>query len=399
MKRLSRSARIIGFVSFLSDVSTEMAYPLLPAFITQVIGAPVTALGLIEGLAQGTSSFITGLSGWVSDRIGRRKRLAIVGYVITAASKPVIALASGWAVVLAARFADRLGKGIRSAPRDALLAESSHEGQRGRTFGYERAMDSSGAVLGPLLAVGLVAWAALGPRAILLLSTVPAAGAVLLILLVHEQPGRLSVGRAPLRLTLAGASREYKQLLFVVGVFGLANSANAFLILRSQQLGLAVEWTVLAYSLYNAIAAAAAMPAGALSDRIGRRRVLTLGYVIYAAVYVGFGSAGDAWMAWPLFAAYGLFPALTEGVAKALAIDTAGEVGHATAVGVLSSVVGLTQVAASLIAGLLWELASPQATFYFGAVVAALSALLLVVLLPKGEPPRLRVARSAPSRT
>lgn len=388
MTRLSRNAKIIGFISLLSDVSTEMAYPLLPAFITQVIGAPVSALGFIEGLAGGTSSFATGLSGWISDRIGRRKRVAIVGYAITAVSKPVIAAATGWLVVLGARLADRLGKGIRSAPRDALLAESSHQAHRGRAFGYERAMDSSGAVLGPLLTVAIMAWTALGPRAILLLSTIPAAGAVMLILFVRERREELRRGSAALRLSLTGAPRQYKRLLFIVGVFGLANSANAFPVLRSQQLGLAVEWTVLAYSVYNVIAAIAAMPAGALSDRIGRRRVLTLGYVVYAGVYVGFGLAGEAWLAWPLFAAYGLFPALTEGIAKALALDTAGDLGHATAVGVLSSVVGLTQLGASLIAGSLWDLVSPQATFYFGAVVAAIAALLLVFLLPEDEPPQ-----------
>ncbi|HET8676087.1 MAG TPA: MFS transporter [Blastocatellia bacterium] len=381
-ERLSRSAIIIGLVSLLSDISGEMIYPVLPIFLTQTLHAPATVIGLIEGIAVGMSNVATGVSGWVSDRLGRRKALAFAGYALTAVSRPVIAAASVWPVVLGARFAERFGKGIRNAPRDALLAESTADHMRGRAFGFERAMDSAGAVLGPLVALVLVHWMMMDARAIFLISAVPAAMAALLILAVRERRERVVTGERQIRFSLAGTTRDYKRLLLITAVFGLANSANAFLILRAEQLGLATAWTILAYTVYNAVASFVSMPAGAASDRYGRRNLLIIGYAIYAAVYVGFGAASEGWMVWPLFAAYGLFPALTDGVAKALAVDTSGRAGRATAIGVYSAVIGITQIAASFIGGVLWDKIAPSATFYFGAVLAAVAVLLLFVLLP-----------------
>ncbi|HYP29106.1 MAG TPA: MFS transporter [Blastocatellia bacterium] len=384
---LSRTAIIIGVVSLLADVSSEMVYPLIPIFVTQVLAAPATAVGLIEGVATGTSSIIAGISGWTSDRIGRRKPIAFAGYALTAVARPIMGLAGSWPVVLGARFSERFGKGIRAAPRDALLADSSGEQNRGRAFGFERAMDSAGAVLGPLLALLLVGAAGLGVRSVILLSCIPATAAALLILTVRESRGSVGGGRS-LKLSLAGTTRTYRRVLLIAGVFGLANSANAFLILRSGQLGLSAHWTILAYALYNAVAALASMPAGAASDRFGRRNLLVLGYAIYSAVYVGFGAANQAWVVWPLFAIYGLFPALTDGVAKALAVDTAGEAGRATVIGIYSAVIGLTQIAASLIGGLLWDEVGAQATFYFGASMSALSIVLLLALIPARTRPQ-----------
>lgn len=382
---LSRSAIIIGLVSLLSDISGEMIYPVLPIFLTQTLNAPATVIGLIEGIAVGSANVVTGVSGWLSDRIGRRKPLAFAGYALTAASRPVIAAAGAWPVVLAARFAERFGKGIRNAPRDALLAESTPNHLRGRAFGFERAMDSAGAVIGPLLALALVHWAMMDARAIFLISGIPAAMAALLILAVRERREKVVTGAKDLRFSLAGTTRDYRRLLLITGVFGLANSANAFLILRAEQLGLATAWTILAYTLYNAVASFVAMPAGVASDRFGRRNLLIIGYGIYAAVYVGFGVATQGWMVWPLFAAYGLFPAFTDGVAKAMAVDTAGKAGRATAIGVYSAVIGVTQIAASLIGGLLWDKIAASATFYFGAVLAALAVILLIILFPSNK--------------
>jgi MFS family permease len=379
---LSRSAIIIGLVSLLSDISSEMIYPVLPIFITRTLDAPATALGLIEGVAVGASQVVTGISGWLSDRIGRRKPLAFAGYALTAVSRPVIAAATGWPVVLGARFAERFGRGIRNAPRDALLAESTSADLRGRAFGFERAMDSAGAVIGPLLALVLLGWAGFGPRAIFLLSAAPALLAALLILTVRERREGIVTGAKSLRLSLAGTTPEFKRVLLIVGVFGLANSANAFLILRAEQLGMATSQAILAYTLYNATASILSMPAGAASDRVGRRNLLAVGYTIYATSYAGFALASDAWVMWPLFALYGVFPALTDGVAKALAVDTAGEAGRATAIGVYSTVLGVTQVAASYIGGLLWEKVDSTATFYFGGALALVAALLLMALLP-----------------
>ena len=359
-----------------------MIYPVLPIFLTQTLHAPATVIGLIEGIAVGMSNVVTGVSGWVSDRLGRRKALAFAGYALTAVSRPVIAAASAWPVVLGARFAERFGKGIRNAPRDALLAESTADHMRGRAFGFERAMDSAGAVLGPLVALVLVHWMMMDARAIFLISAIPASMAALLILAVRERREHVVTGARQIRFSLAGTTRDYKRLLLITAVFGLANSANAFLILRAEQLGLATAWTILAYALYNAVASVVSMPAGAASDRFGRRNLLIIGYAIYAAVYVGFGVASEGWMVWPLFAAYGLFPALTDGVAKAMAVDTSGRAGRATAIGVYSAVIGVTQIAASFIGGLLWDKIAPSATFYFGAVLAAVAVVLLFALLP-----------------
>ncbi|MGH9829029.1 MAG: MFS transporter, partial [Blastocatellia bacterium] len=271
---LSRGAIIIGIVSLFADISTEVMYPLLPTFVTRVLGAPVAALGIIEGVANGSASIVGGLSGWLSDRIGRRKQVAFAGYVLTAISKPLIGVAWTWHLVLGARFSDRFGKGIRSAPRDALLSESAPDEHRGRAFGFERAMDSSGALIGPLLAVLLVGGLGVRDRTVFYLATIPALIAALLILAVPEKPSQLVRGSSSLRLTLAGTSTEYRRLLIVTAVFGLGNSADAFIILRAQDLHLGLDSTILAYGLYNAISAIVSLPAGSASDRFGRRNLL-----------------------------------------------------------------------------------------------------------------------------
>lgn len=380
---LTRNTIIIGLVSLLADISSEMIYPILPLFITHTLGAGATAVGLIEGIATGTASVVSGISGRVSDRIGRRKPVAFTGYALTAISRPLIAFAATWPVVLGARFADRFGKGIRAAPRDALLAETSDEQYRGRAFGFERAMDSAGAVVGPLIGLALLGVLGLDrARTIFLISAIPAVIAALLILTVRERRLDIVAGSRSLRLSLAGTTRAYKKFLVIVAVFGLANSANAFLILRAEDLGLAAGWTILAYTLYNAVAAIVSMTAGAASDRLGRRNLLIAGYTVYAIVYVGFGLASAAWLVWPLFAVYGLFPALTEGVAKAMAVDTAGAAGRGTAIGIYVMVAGLTQIAASYIGGLLWDNLGAQATFYFGAALAASAVVLLFAFMP-----------------
>ena len=380
---LSRSAVIIGLVSLMADISSEMIYPFLPIFLTQTLAAPATIVGLIEGIAVGTASIVSGISGRISDLIGRRKPVAFFGYLLTALSRPLIAYAAGWPVVLGSRFADRFGKGIRTAPRDALLSESSAAENRGFAFGFERAMDSAGAVIGPLFGLFLYAWVGLNVRNVFLLSCIPAAIASLLILTVRERRGDVITGARNLKVTFAGTTREYRRLLVIVGVFGLANSANAFLILRAQGLGLSTQSTIMAYALYNGVAAVSSIPAGKLSDRLGRRDLLIFGYSIYAAAYFGFGVTNDVRWVWPLFAIYGFFPALTDGVAKALATDTAGSAGLATAIGIYSGVIGGAQILASYIGGLLWDNIEPAATFYFGTALAAVAVVLLVLLLPR----------------
>jgi MFS family permease len=360
-----------------------MVYPVLPIFIKDVLKAPAAALGLIEGLANGTASVVTAFSGWISDHLGRRKPVAFSGYALTALSKPVIAFAAVWPVVLGARFADRLGKGIRSAPKDALIAETATDEDRGRAFGFERMMDYSGAVAGPLLGFALLYSLGTGSlRTIFLLSVIPAAGSALLLLAIREPRSSGQHRSQLLGLTLEGLPREYKLFLATAAVFGLGNSANAFLILRANSLGLETSTTILAYTLYNAVAAAASLPAGAASDKLGRKNLLVAGYLIYAMAYTGFGAADRAWLVWPLFALYGLCPALADGVGKVFAIETAGTLPRATAIGVYAMVNGLTQIVASFVAGLLWDHVGPSSTFYFGAGLAACSAVFLIFFVP-----------------
>ena len=379
---LTGSAIVIGLVSLLSDISGEMIYPILPVFLTETLHAPATVLGLVEGIAVGASTAIGGISGWISDRIGRRKPIAFAGYALTAVTRPLIAAAQVWPIVLGARFVERFGKGIRSAPRDALLAESTAKTYRGRAFGFERAMDSGGAVIGPLVALMLVGWASLDARSIFLVSAIPGSLAALFILFVRERR-HSSDQSTKLKFSLAGTNPDYKKLLLVTAIFGLGNSANAFLILRSGQLGLDRKWTILSYALYNLMASLTAMPAGAASDRFGRRNILIVGFAIYAVSYFGFGAANAGWLVWPLFALYGLFPALTDGIGKALAVDNAGSAGRATVIGIYSMVVGITEIAASYIGGLMWDRVNSRATFYIGSAFALIAIAVALVLLPK----------------
>lgn len=380
-EKLSRNARLIGVCSFLSDSSSEMLYPVLPIFLTQVLGAPATIVGLIEGVSVAAANVVTLFSGWLADRFGRRKVVAFLGALLSALCRPVIGLAGGWGVVLAARFVERLGKGIRSAPKQALLADAALATNRGRVFGYDRAMDALGSVVGPLLGILFLGWLHLDIRSIFFIASIPALLAALLLLAVREpRPQEKPVVAA--RSSFAGVSAEYKKFLLVTAVFGLANSANAFLILRARQLGFSMTAAILAYALFNAVSSVVAMPAGRASDRFGRRNVLLIGYAMYAVVYLGFGAANQGWMLWLLFAAYGVFPALTDGVGKALAVDTAGRAGRASAIGLYSFVSGITSIAASAIGGILWDRVSAAATFYCGAALATLALLLLVALLP-----------------
>lgn len=378
--KLSRNARILGICSFLSDSSSEMLYPVLPIFLTQIIHAPVTIVGLIEGISVAAANIVTVFSGYLSDRLGRRKAVAFTGAMFSAFSRPIIGLASAWQLVMAARVADRLGKGIRSAPKQALLAESASAASRGRVFGYDRAMDALGSVVGPLLGILFISGLGLEIRSIFFIAAVPAFLAALMLLAVREPRDEAKAQAA--RPSFRGLTPDFKKFLVVAAVFGLANSANAFLILRAQQLGFGATAAILAYALFNAVSSIAAMPAGSASDRFGRRNVLIIGYSIYALVYLGFGVANQGWTIWLLFAAYGFFPALTDGVGKALAVDTAGRAGRATAIGLYSFVSGVTSIAASYIGGQLWDKVDASATFYFGAALATLAVLLLLLILP-----------------
>lgn len=378
---------LLGVVSFFADVSSEMAYPLVPLFLTSALGAPVFAVGLIEGVAESTASLLKLVFGWFSDKLRRRLPFTVAGYSLAAVTKPALAAASGWPVVLAVRFFDRSGKGIRTAPRDALLSESTTAATRGRAFGLHRAMDTSGAILGPLIALALLAF--LGRhnyRPVFLIAGIPGAISVLLLLAVRDVPHKPRATPLPPLLSLDGYDRRFLVFVGVTLLFAVGNSSDAFLVLRAQNLGLGAIAIVFAYVLYNVAYAALSLPAGIHSDRIGRKPVLVAGFAIFAAVYAGFALATDAWVVWPLFIVYGGYIALTDGVGKAYVSDLVPPERRGTALGLYNASTGIMLLLSSLIGGALWGLIGPQATFAFGAATAAAAALALLLIVAPPPP-------------
>jgi MFS family permease len=375
---LPTNVRVLGWVSFANDLASELAYPIIPLFLTVTLRAPVEVLGLIEGIAEGVAVGLRGLAGWLSDRFGERRRPWIFGgYGATAAARPLLAAAPAWPVVLAARVVDRLGKAGRTAPRDALIRDSTPPPLLGASFGYHRAMDTAGAVLGPLVAVGLLG-AGLSLRAVLWAAVVPGLLALVLLRGVREA-SRATAGE---RLEPGEVERLPRAFWYVLAtwvVFSLGNSSDVFLLLRARDLGLAATSVVLAYALYNVFYAGLSWPLGALSDRVPRARVLAGGLGVFALVYLGFGFAPGSWAVWPLFAVYGAYIAATEGVAKAWVADHVGDRAAGTAFGVFAAATGGALLAASVSAGVLWSHVGHTAPFVLGAATAAL-ALPLVLL-------------------
>ena len=380
---VSRYVFMLGVVSLFADLAGEMIYPLVPIFLTATLGAPPEILGIVEGIAESAASLLRVVSGWISDRVGRRKPLVILGYGLGALGKPLLAIAFSWWFVLGARFVDRVGKGIRGAPRDALIAEWSPPSERGRAFGFHRMMDTIGAIGGPLIALAGLALLENNLRLLFLIAFVPGIAAVMFALPVRDRPTPPTHKAPPISFRLAGYSREYKAFLLVTLVFALGNSSDAFLILRVKDLGLTTTLVVLAYVLYNVVYAASALPAGIVSDIAGRRNVILAGFVIFAAVYLGFAVGDNTLMVWILFAIYGAYIALTDGVARALVVDMVPEARKATAIGLYNTVTGVMVLVASVTAGLLWDRVSSAAPFIYGASTAALAALLLLILLPR----------------
>ncbi|MHB8792948.1 MAG: MFS transporter [Thermoleophilia bacterium] len=377
---VSRNVFILGITSFLTDLSSEIIYPLVPLFLTTTLGAPVAVVGLIEGIAESTASILKVFSGWVSDRWRRRRPLTIIGYGISALAKPLLAATGSWPQVLSLRFGDRLGKGIRVAPRDALIADSTEPGTRGRVFGFHRAADTAGAALGALLALAAIGLLGERYRTIFLISAIPAALGVASLFLIRERIHARPHAPRP-RLSLSQYDRRFKLFLLASAIFALGNSSDVFLILRAKDLGLSAFAAVLAYVIYNVVYGTLSLPAGILSDRIGRRRIIAGGFIIFSLVYLGFALAGGTAAVWPLFAIYGLYMAMTEGVGKAFAADMAPAHARGTALGTLHTVTGILAFFSSLIAGLLWDSFSPRAPFFFGAFSSLAATLVLLLAL------------------
>ncbi len=379
---VKRPVFILGVVSFLTDVSSEMVYPLVPLFLTSVLGAPLAAVGLIEGLAEGAASLFKTVGGWASDRLRMRKPLVFVGYVISAAAKPLLAAAYVWPVVLLIRFGDRTGKGIRTAPRDAFVADVTLPEERGRAFGFHRAADTLGAVVGPAVALALLAIFTDNFRLIFILAVVPAVAGVALIAFVKERPpapAPVATARTPWR----GLGSEFYVFLGISLVFALGNSSDAFLLLRAKDVGLSNSEVVLSYMLFNFVYAALAMPAGMVSDRLGRRSLIGGGFAVFAAVYVGFALAGRGAVIWPLFALYGVYMALTEGVVRAFVTDFVSSDRRATALGLYQGAMGAMVLLSSVIAGVLWSVIDPAVPFFLGGAAALAALALLLVALPR----------------
>ncbi|MBI2913965.1 MAG: MFS transporter [Chloroflexi bacterium] len=381
---VTRPVFILSIVSFLTDISSEAIYPLVPLFLTSVLGAPLAAVGLIEGFAESTSSVLKTASGWLSDRWRARKPLVVAGYALSAAAKPLLAAAHVWPAALGVRFLDRAGKGLRTAPRDALIADATPAKLRGRAFGFHRAADTLGAVVGPAAGLGLLAAFNDNFRLVFVLALIPAAAGVALLALVREHkpaPDDGREARVPLRELGAG----FYAFLGVSLLFALGNSSDVFLILRSKDLGLSNTEVVSAYIGFNAVYAVLATPAGIASDRLGRRNVIGLGFLVFAAVYLGFALAGGGALAWPLFAVYGFYMALTEGVGRAFVADFVPAASRATALGLYTGALGGMVLLSSVIAGVMWDQIDASAPFFLGGATALAAFVLLLVALPRRQ--------------
>ena len=374
---------LLGLTSLLTDASSEMVYPLLPFFLTAVLGKTPGVLGLIEGIGESLASLLKVFSGYLSDRLGSRKGLTIGGYAASAVGKAILVVASTWSVVLAGRVMDRLGKGARTAPRDALVADSAPAGSRGAAFGLHRTLDTWGAALGVGLAYYFVTRAPGHYAEAFRWSLVPAAAGVCLLFAVRDPgAGRLSATPPSLRWRVLPV--QLRRFLGVSVLFTLGNSSNTFLLLRAQAVGFTPAGAILLYLLYNLVFALCSYPAGRLSDQLGRKTLLVMGYAFYGLVYLGFARVAGTdprWLLMSLFALYGLYSGLTEGVEKALVSDLAPREIRATAIGVHATLVGIGLFPASFVAGELWDLFGPAATFYLGAATGMLAAVGLLVVL------------------
>lgn len=392
LKSLPRNVWVMTITSFLTDVSSEMIFNLLPLFLSSVLGVQTSIIGLIEGIAETTSSLLKVFSGWYSDKLGSRKGLTVFGYGLSTLAKPFLYLATGWFGVLLVRFADRVGKGVRTAPRDALIADSIDAKHRGLAFGLHRAGDTLGAVVGLGLALIIVAATQREEIALerstfqtlVLISFIPALLAVLVLAFGAREVKKTGSSAAPPRLSLSGFSPSFKAFLGIVALFTLGNSSDAFLILRAQERGLSITDLLGMLIAFNLVYALIAGPAGALSDRLGRKRLILVGWAIYALIYFGFSVASEAWHIWALYIAYGVYYGVFDGTAKALVADLVPQTQRGTAYGIYNAVIGLVALPASLIAGVLWQGVGSwmgfgaSAPFLFGALLSLAAMLLLV---------------------
>lgn len=381
---ISRNTVLLAFASLFADISSEMLYPILPIFLTQVLHAGGSVVGVVEGIAEATQNIVQGLSGWLSDKLQKRKTVALIGYFVSAMGKPLMGIATTWPGVLGGRFLDRFGAGSRSAPRDALIASSVPDEYRGRAFGLEGIGDNLGAFLGPLLAVLLFLSFHVKIRWLFFLAVVPGLLAFLMVLLVHEQPARVAA-KSKIDVSLREFPAGYWKYLLVIAIFQIGNSSNSFLILQTKSIGASFTLTILIYAGFNLAAALISYPAGFLSDRWGRRNILLASFLIFSVAYLGFARTRSVIAIGTLFVFYGLFQGIFRSVGKALASDFVPELLRASAIGWYSAVIGLLGMVASVVAGLLWDHISHAAVFYYGAIFAVTGSVGLLWIPAKSN--------------
>lgn len=371
---------ILGIASLLTDISSEMVYPLIPFFLSS-LGAGPAVLGLIEGVAESLASLLKVFSGYFSDKIRKRKPLAIVGYASSTVGKLFLYLANSWGFVFLGRLTDRFGKGIRTAPRDALIADSTPQGKRGRAYGLHRAMDTLGATIGVLLAYFLIRSNVTNYSRIFLFSLIPAGLGVLILFAVREQISKVWKQRSQIKLSWKQLPLKLKLFLIVIFIFALGNSSNQFLILRAKSIGFSITSVLLLYLFYNLVYGILSYPVGRLSDKVGRKKILVIGYLIYGLVYLGFAIAGQPSVLWLLFGVYGFYSAFTEGIEKAYVSDIAPEDLRGTLIGLHATLIGIGLLPASLIAGGLWSVFGASAPFYFGGLLGLIAAIGLSIVI------------------
>jgi MFS family permease len=390
-RRLPKNVFVISVISLLNDASSEIIYPLLPLFLTTTLGASPKVIGLIEGAAESVSSLLKLFAGYFSDKRGRRKGLVVFGYSLANFVRPLIGFATSWYQVLGIRLTDRVGKGIRSAPRDAMIADEVSVKERGLAFGFHRAMDHAGAVIGPLIGFLLILWVAADRNhptkgdytKVFLLASIPALAAVIVAVFALRESltkhGADSLTRA--RFSLRGFDGNFKRFLFIVALFTLSNSTDAFLLLRAKQAGVPESNIPLLWAALHASKVLSSLIGGDLSDRVGRKRLIASGWLLYAAVYLAFGFVSTVSMAWTLFLIYGIYFGLAEGAEKALVADLVRPEQRGTAYGLYNLAFGITVLPASLLMGALWDSRGPQTAFVVSAGIGAVSALLLLMLV------------------
>ena len=399
---VSKTVFTLGIVSFLTDVSSEMLVPIVPQFLRFAIGASTPAIGLLEGIAESTASLLRVWAGYLADKFGRPKLLTVIGYGLSAVSKPFYIAAGSWSHVLAIRFADRFGKGIRSAPRDVLIADTTPESERGRAFGLHRAMDTAGATLGPLI-VALLVMFLFGRRflvepgeehravyhTIFIAAAVPAVlGWLVLTIFVKERKREQSTARPEIKLQ--ALDHRFRVFLAIVTLFSIGNSSDAFLVLRatSAPIKMGLVTFLWVYVVFNALSALVALRRGVISDRIGRKPMIVAGWLVFAVVYFAMARITTQAGVWVWFIVYGVYYGLTEGMLRAYAVDLAPAHLRGTAVGAYFTFTGVALLPASVIAGYLWRAFGPSAPFYYGAATSIVAAVLLAVLVKPGPTTR-----------